>query len=81
MADPSTLQRDGKNHVKTSLNIPQTSKELRENSEEYHLLTNALKPIFEWIPRTGIIFISAACNFIVQSSDIFLVEEIASRNI
>ncbi|KAF8905588.1 hypothetical protein CPB84DRAFT_1620085, partial [Gymnopilus junonius] len=41
-ADPSTLQRDGRRPVNTSLNVPRLSKEIKDNQEVYQMLLDAL---------------------------------------
>ncbi|KAF8870153.1 hypothetical protein CPB84DRAFT_1661993, partial [Gymnopilus junonius] len=51
-ADPSTLQRDGRRPVNTSLNVPRLSKEIKDNQEVYQMLLDALRPVFEWIYAT-----------------------------
>ena len=51
-AEPSTLQRDGKHHVNTCLNVPRTSTEMDIFSEEYVKLTEAFEPIFNWVDQT-----------------------------
>ncbi|KAF8909033.1 hypothetical protein CPB84DRAFT_1632420, partial [Gymnopilus junonius] len=51
-ADPSTLQRDGRRPVNTSLNVPRLSKEIKDNQEVYQMLLDALCPVFEWIYAT-----------------------------
>ena len=55
-AEPSTLQRDGKQHVNTCLNIPRTSADMDIFSEEYMKLCEAFGPIFNWIDETVFIF-------------------------
>ncbi|KAF8958636.1 hypothetical protein BDZ97DRAFT_1612181, partial [Flammula alnicola] len=51
MADPSTLQKDGKKHVNTSQNVPRATRELKENSPEYRMFIEALEPVFNWIGK------------------------------
>jgi hypothetical protein len=49
LADPSTLQRDGRKPVNTSLNLPRMGQDVKVNSTTYQMLTEALKPVFDWI--------------------------------
>ncbi|PPR03551.1 hypothetical protein CVT26_006107 [Gymnopilus dilepis] len=48
-ADPSTLQRDGRRPVNTSLNVPRFSQEAKDNPEICKMITEALQPAFDHI--------------------------------
>ncbi|KAF8906949.1 hypothetical protein CPB84DRAFT_1844084 [Gymnopilus junonius] len=48
-ADPSTLQRDGRRPVNTSLNVPRFSQEAKDNPEMCKMITEALQPAFDHI--------------------------------
>ena len=74
-AEPSTLQRDGKQCVNTCLNVPRTSAEMDLFSEEYIKLSEAFEPIFNWVDQ--MVFVSAPSEY--TQSDYLLDQRTSPR--